>query len=400
MSEFSPGRFLPYGRQTLDEEDKRAILEVLETDFITQGPNVIAFEEAIAKQVGARYAVACSSGTAALHLACLALGLKQGQKLVTSPITFLSSANCAHFCQADSDFVDIDPDTWCLSPEKLEEKLEREKVDVVVPVHFSGHPSRMREIRALSEKYEFKIIEDCCHAPGAKYEGSPVGNCEFSDLSMFSFHPVKHITSGEGGCITTNSEELWKRLTRARTHGMHKDSHQFQNRELGFDANGEVNPWYYEMEEIGFNYRITDIQCALGISQLKKLAKFIKRRREIADFYSNVFANLEHVKTPVEAEDVLHAYHLYTLRINFEALGKSRRQIMKELSERGIGTQVLYIPLHFQPYYKQRYGYQRGDFPNAEQYYSECLSIPMFSGLSDQEMRYISENVIEILEQA
>ena len=293
-------RFLPYGRQTIDQADIEAVKKVFEGDWLTQGPRINEFEKAFSKYVGAKYAVACSNGTAALHLACQALGLCKGGKLVTSTVTFLSSANCAQFVNADTLFVDIDPNTYCMATVELEKLLNNEKIDVVIPVHLAGHSADMKTIYDLKEKYGFKIIEDACHAPGGTYNNTKIGSCKYSDMSIFSFHPVKHITTAEGGMITTNDEQLYNKLLRFRTHGMHKDPALFQNKLLAFDANGDQNIWYYEMCDVGYNYRITDIQCALGLSQLSKNDNSVKKRRSIASRYNTKFRDNPYITTPKE----------------------------------------------------------------------------------------------------
>ena len=390
-------RFLPYGRQTIDQTDINSVVDVFDSDFITQGPKIGDFETSFSEYVGAKYALACSNGTAALHLACQALGLSSGDKLVTSPVTFLSSANCAQFVNADTLFVDIDSETVCLSPDELENLLKKHKIDVVVPVHLAGHSADMQSIYQLKEKYGFQIIEDACHAPGGKYRDHKVGSCEFSDMSVFSFHPVKHMTTGEGGMITTNNENLYKKLLRLRIHGMHKDPSLFQNKELAYAPDGELNMWYYEMFEVGYNYRITDIQCALGLSQLKKNDKGIEKRRLIASKYNEAFCENKLIQTPIEKHNVKHAYHLYTISVDFEELGKSRNAVMKELRDFKIGTQVLYIPVHLQPYYAKKYSYKWGDFPASEDYYNQCLSIPMFHGLETHEVEYVIDCIKKVI---
>jgi perosamine synthetase len=392
-----PGRFLPYSRQSISQSDIARVLEVLESDFITQGSRVPEFEAAIADYVGARFAVACATGTAGLHLACQALDLKSGDRLVTSPITFVASANCAQFVGADTVFSDIDETTFCLSASHLEAVLQRHRPRVVVVVHFGGHPAELDELSQLKEKYGFKIIEDACHALGGMHHKHKIGASNVSEMSVFSFHPVKHITTGEGGIVTTNDEALYKRLIRYRTHGIHKDPDLFLSPELAFDEAGEVNPWYYEMLDLGYNYRITDLQCALGIGQLHKIDQFIERRRDIAARYNRDLADMDFVKTPKEIGDIKHAYHLYTLQVDFRELGVSRTKVMRELKNRGIGTQVLYIPIHLQPYYRTKYGYGPGMFPIAERYYDRCLSIPLFPDLSDSEVDWVVENLRQVL---
>ena len=371
---------------------------VLNNDFITQGPKINEFEQAFSNYVGAKYAIACSNGTAALHIACQAAGLKKGGKLATSPVTFLASANCAQFVGADTLFADIDPDTFCLSANKLEAILkENKKIDIVVPVHLAGHSADMKSIYELKNKYGFTIIEDSCHALGGFYESKNIGSCTFSDMSTFSFHPVKHITCGEGGMVTTNDEKLYERLLRFRNHGMHKDPNLFINKSLAFEKNGDQNIWYYEMLEVGHNYRITDIQCALGLSQLKKNDESVKKRRAFASRYNSQFRDNPYITTPTEQSNVKHAYHLFTILVDFDKMGKTRNTVMGELRDLKIGTQVLYIPIHLQPYYAKKYGHKLGDFNSSESYYTHCLSIPMFHGLKSEEVEYVIECVNRVI---
>ena len=389
--------FLPYGRQTIDDLDIQAVIDVLNADYITQGPKVQEFEEALSKYVGAKYAVVCNSGTSALHIACQALGLSKGGNLVTTPITFLATANCAQFVGADTKFVDIDPKTFCMSVNKLEKLLSKEKIEVVVPIHMAGHSADMQDIYNLKIKYGFHIIEDSCHALGGVYRETKVGSCKFSDMSTFSFHPVKHITTAEGGAVTTNDKELYKKLLRFRNHGMYKISEEFVNNKLAYDDKGLPNIWYYEISEVGHNYRITDIQCAIGISQLKKNNSFIESRRNIANIYNDGFKDNPHINTPIEFNNIKHVYHLYTIIVDFDKIGKNRNQVMKELKEEMIGTQVLYIPIHLQPYYAKKYNFKQGDFHLSEKYYDGCLSIPMYPTLTKSEIDYIIDRVNRII---
>ena len=317
--------------------------------------------------------------------------------MITSPITFVASANCAQFVGADTHFADIDIENHCLSPSSLEKKLKIKKIDIVVIVHMSGHPADLENIYKLKKKYNFKIIEDACHALGAKYKNKKIGSCFYSDISTFSFHPVKPITTGEGGMVTTNSKEIYESLLKFRTHGIHKKKNNFLNQKMAFDKDGKVNEWYYEMTELGFNYRITDIQCALGISQLKKIDKFIKARRNIAKMYNLGFLKNKLIKTPLEDIKAKHAYHLYTILIDFKKLGKSRNQVMRELKNYNIGSQVLYIPVHLQPYYLKKYDFKNGDFPLAEKYYENCLSIPIFPDLKKKEIIYTISQIYKTI---
>jgi UDP-4-amino-4,6-dideoxy-N-acetyl-beta-L-altrosamine transaminase len=404
-------KIIPYGRQWVEEEDIRAVVKVLQSEHLTQGPVIERFESAVAKYCGAKYAVAVSSGTAALHIACLAARLGKGDILWTSPNTFVASANCALYCGAKPDFVDISPHTYNMSVDAMEAKLyEAKKNDslpkVVVPVHFGGQSCEMERIYYLSKKFNFTIIEDASQAIGGSYKGDKIGSCSHSDMTVFSFHPVKHITTGEGGAITTNNQDLYETLLLLRTHGITKDPAKFINKDLAFvnssfsNSQSTIhnpqlpNPWYYEMQELGFNYRITDIQCALGLSQLNKLDAFIEKRRSIAAKYDEAFKDIEWIKVPVEPEASRSTYHLYVVQIDFDKLGKNRSQVMTILREKGVGTQVHYIPVHLQPYYRNKFGYKEGDYPATEQYYKRCLSLPIFPLLSDGEIDMIINSLI------
>ena len=391
-------RFLPYSRQCIDTQDIKKVSNVLKEDFITQGPRIESFEKKFARYVGSKFAVACATGTAALHLSCQALRLGPGGNLLTAPITFVASANCAQFVGADTFFADIDPKNHCISSKSLEKELKKRKINIVVVVHMSGHPANMKKIYDLKKKYKFKLIEDACHALGGSYEKKKIGSCFYSDISTFSFHPVKSITTAEGGMITTKSKEIYKRLLIYRTQEIHKISKDFIHKNLAFDKDGSTNTWYYEMNSLGFNYRITDIQCALGESQLKKIDRFIKARRKIAKIYNKGFKENKLITTPFEDKNhVVHAYHLYTILIDFKKLGKSRNQVINELKKFNIGTQVLYIPVHFQPYYSNKYGYKFGSFPNSEDYYKKCLSIPIFPGIKNKEINYVINKVNSVI---
>jgi len=390
-------KFLSYGRQMVDEDDIQSVVEVLRSDFLTQGSCVEEFEKNLAEYVGSKYAVVCSSGTAALHLACKALDVSKESRVATSSITFVASANCAQYVNAETVFIDIQPDTYCMSVSDLSRVLGGTKINVVIPVHFAGHSADMRAIHDLGKRHGFRIIEDSCHALGGDYEGAKVGSCEYSDMCTFSFHPVKAITTGEGGAVTTNNRELYERLLSLRAHGIQKSEDQFVNLDLAFDGEGEKNIWYYEMPQVGFNYRLTDIQCALGNSQLRKLDFFIARRRSIAKYYTEEFKENQFITTPIERNDTKHAYHIYVILVDFKRLGKSRNGVMKELRELGISTQVLYVPVHLQPYYKEKYGTNLGDCPISENYYESCVSIPMFPSLQNDEMTYIAESVNAVI---
>ncbi|HEY9102746.1 UDP-4-amino-4,6-dideoxy-N-acetyl-beta-L-altrosamine transaminase [Chitinimonas sp.] len=370
---------IPYGRQQIDQADIDAVVEVLHSDWLTQGPGIARFEAALAERCGAQYGVAVCNATAALHIACLAAGLGPGDHLWTSPNTFLASANCGRYCGADVDFVDIDPDTWNLCADKLEAKLKLAKQKgclpkVVVPVAFSGQSCDMARIKALSLEYGFTIIEDASHAVGADYLGKPVGCGDYADMTVFSFHPVKIITTGEGGLILTNRPELAEHLQRLRSHGMTRDPAQMTEASHG--------PWYYQQTELGYNYRITDLQAALGLSQLQKLDGFLARRRALVARYDRLLAGLP-LQLPKRQAGAESAWHLYVVRLKPES-GIAHKAFFEALRAAGIGVNLHYIPVHTQPYYRAL-GFQTGDFPEAERYYAEALSLPMYAGLSDAE---------------
>lgn len=393
---------IPYGRQWIGEEDIQAVVEVLRSDAITQGPKIQEFEKALAGYCGAKYAVAVNSGTSALHIACLAAGIGRGDEVVTSPITFIASANCVLYCGGRAVFADIDSETYNINPTEIKKKITS-KTKALIPVHFTGLPCEMEAIKKLAEEHNLLIIEDACHALGAEWQDSDgkwhkVGSCSHSDMAVFSFHPVKHITTGEGGAVLTNNEKFYEKLLLFRNHGITKDPAKFTNKDLAFPNNPESlihspNPWYYEMQELGFNYRITDIQCALGISQLDRIDSFIERRREIAGIYNKALKNILHIKIPHEPKGRKSAYHLYVIRIAFDKLGKSRPKVMAELKRYGIGTQVHYIPVHIQPYYRKKIGCKTGDYPEAERYYSEALSLPIYPKMTDGDAEKVINTV-------
>lgn len=397
--------FIPYGKQYIDDEDIEAVVEVLTSDWITQGPNIEGFEEEFARDVGAEYAVACSSGTAGLHLAALAAGFGAGDRVLTSPVTFLASANCARYVGADVGFIDVDPGTICLDPEKLAEYLSSathtEKIKGIIPVHYAGIPCDMPRIHRLAREENIIIIEDACHALGASYladgQEVKVGSCRHSDMSVFSFHPVKHITTGEGGMVTTNNCELYNKLLTYRNHGIVKTG--FINDELAYSGpDNSVNPWYYEMQYLGYNYRITDIQCALGLSQMRKLQRFVSRRREIVSTYRNAFEGRSDIGVLTPSEDVSPSWHLFPITVDFNKLGLSRLEVIGLYRKNGIGVQVHYIPVHFQPYYARLYGSRKGTFANAESYYERCLSIPIYPKMNQDEVERvikITENILD-----
>ena len=390
-------RFLPYGTQYLDRSDRNEILKVLNSKFITQGPEIKKFEDKFSKYVGSKYAIACASGTAALHLSCLALGINSNSKIITSAITFVASANCAEYLGANVDFVDIDEKTFCISVSQLEKKLKKKKIDLVIAVHLSGHSSDMAKIYKLKKKYNFQIIEDACHALGGKFNNFKVGSCKYSDISTFSFHPVKPITTAEGGMITTNNKKIYQKLLLYRTHGIHNNPSRFKNKNLAFDDNNQPNRWYYEMDVLGFNYRMTDLQAALGKSQLKKINLFTKKRNQIANIYNKNLESIKNLKIPFKSKKVLHTYHLYTIMVNFKKINLSKNKFMKFLFNNGIGSQVLYIPVFLQPYYKRKYNYKPNKFPISMRYYEQALSIPIFYNLTKKEQNFIVRKIKDIL---
>ncbi len=384
--------YIPYGRQDITEQDIEAVIEVLRSDWITQGPAIARFEQIVADYCGAKYAVAVSSATAALHLSCLALSLGQGERLWTSPNTFVASANCGLYCGAEVDFVDINPKSYNLSVETLESKLVLAQnhnclPKILVPVHFAGQSCDMVSIYNLSRRYGFRIVEDASHAIGAKYQNRPVGCCQFSDLAVFSFHPVKIITTGEGGMVLTNQEDLYEKLIRLRTHGITRNPQFIQG-----DSHGS---WYYQQLELGFNYRITDIQAALGASQMERLDEFIQRRSFLAQRYDHLLSDLP-VIVPWQHPDTQSSWHLYVIRLKLSQINKTHRQVFEELRRAGIGVNLHYIPVHTQPYYQQ-FGFKWGDFPEAEKYYGEAISLPLYYGLTEGDQNRVIRCLQEII---
>lgn len=371
---------IPYGRQSIDQSDIDAVVAALRSDWLTQGPAVPAFEQAMAARCGAAHGVAVCNATAALHIACLALGVGPGDWVWTSPNTFLASANCARYCGAQVDFVEIDPHTYNMCPQALAAKLAAAAKNnslpkVIIPVHFAGQPCDMAEIAVLAKQYGCRVIEDASHAIGATYRDIPIGACRYCDITIFSFHPVKIITSGEGGMALTNDESLARHMARLRSHGIVRES-----AELAEESHG---PWYYEQTELGFNYRLTDLQAALGHSQLQRLDTFIAARRRLADRYDRLLADLP-VITPRRAPERESAWHLYPVRVAAE----KRRAVFENLRSQKIGVQVHYIPVHLQPDYR-RLGFTAGDFPEAEAYYRQAFSLPLYADLSDADQDYV-----------
>ncbi|MFZ2738115.1 MAG: UDP-4-amino-4,6-dideoxy-N-acetyl-beta-L-altrosamine transaminase [Burkholderiaceae bacterium] len=371
---------IPYGRQDINQADIDAVVAVLHSDFLTQGPLVPAFESAVSHYCGAQYGVAVNSATSALHIACLALGVGPGDRVWTTPITFVASANCALYCGATVDFVDIDPRSYNLSAERLAEKLAiAEKTGtlpkVVIPVHLCGQPCDMVGIHALSRQYGFKIIEDASHAIGGKYQGEPIGNCHYSDITVFSFHPVKIITTAEGGMALTNRAELARKMALFQSHGITRD--------VAHMTHASDGPWYYQQIELGYNYRMTELQAALGISQLQRLDPYVARRHALAQSYNLLLQALP-VTTPWQHPDSYSGLHLYVIRLQLEQISKTQRQVFEALREQGIGVNLHYIPVPTQPYY-QRMGFKREDFPESERYYAEAISLPMFPAMTDSD---------------
>jgi UDP-4-amino-4,6-dideoxy-N-acetyl-beta-L-altrosamine transaminase len=381
---------IPYGRQSISEEDIEAVVEVLRSDFLTQGPAVPAFEESVASLSGAKYGVATNSATSALHIACLALGVGPGDSVWTSPLTFVASSNAALYCGAGVDFVDVDERTYNMCPVRLEEKLDRaaqagKLPKAIIPVHLAGQSCDMQAIHAAASRHGVRIIEDASHAIGGSYRSKPVGCCEFSDIAVFSFHPVKIVTTGEGGMAMTNDPGLAEAMRLDRSHGITRDPAQLQHDDVG--------PWYYEQLRLGFNYRMTDICAALGLSQMTRIEEFVARRREIAAAYDAAFADLP-VTSPWQHPDTASAWHLYISRIDRQRTSRSHREIFDSLREAGIGVNLHYIPVYRQPYYREL-GLGQGHCPNAEAYYAEAISLPMYFGLSDDEQRQAVAAVAE-----
>jgi UDP-4-amino-4,6-dideoxy-N-acetyl-beta-L-altrosamine transaminase len=374
-----PSSVIPYGCQSIDESDVAAVEEVLRSDWLTQGPAVPAFEQALCRRCESEYCVVVSSATAALHIACLTAGLGPGDQLWTSPNTFVASANCALYCGADVDFVDIDPATWCLDVTALELKLDSASragrlPKVVIPVAFGGRSCDMRKLKTLSARYGFTVIEDASHAVGATYAGRPVGCGEYADMTVFSFHPVKIITTGEGGAVMTNDAKCSERLQSLRSHGITRAPAKMQGASDG--------PWYYQMLELGFNYRMTDLQAALGLSQLGRLDAFLERRRYLAERYDRLLAGLP-LRLPVLLPLAESAWHLYVIRLSLTEVATNHRTAFERLRCAGIGVNLHYIPVHLHPYYRSL-GFAPGDFPQAEQYYREAISLPMYADMSDE----------------
>lgn len=396
--------FLPYGRQCIEEDDIAAVVAVLRGDFLTTGPAVEAFETALAACVGARFAVVCSSGTAALHIAMAALDLGPEDTVAVPSVTFLATANAARYVGAEVEFVDVDPRNGLATPSTFEQAIagaSGNRLRAMTPVHLAGQCVDMPGLLATARQHNLRIIEDAAHALGTTYldengETVAVGSCRHSDMAIFSFHPVKTVAMGEGGAVTTNDPELHEALLRLRNHGMTRTPDDFANRELAFAADGKANPWYYEMPKPGFNYRATDLQCALGLSQLGKLPRFAERRRVLVDAYDRRISALSPSVTPLSrVPGCVPTWHLYPVLIDFNASGLERALVMNELRNRGVGTQVHYIPVHLQPYYQDRYGKQI--LQGAEAYYEKALSLPLFVGMDDADVDRVVDALGEVL---
>ena len=383
-----------YGRQDINEADIQAVESVLRSDFLTQGPAIEQFERRVADYCGAKYAVAVCNATAALHISCLAAGLGKGDVLWTTPITFVASANCALYCGSDVDFVDIDAKTYNMNADLLGKKLRTAKAEgklpkMVIPVHLAGQSCDMRRIRALADEYGFAITEDASHAVGADYLDTKVGSCAFSDMTVFSFHPVKIVTTGEGGMVLTNDTALYEKLRLYRSHGITRDPKYMTHESDG--------PWYYQQIALGFNYRMTDMQAALGCSQMDRLDEFVARRRALAARYDTLLQGLP-VVTPYVMTEAHPSWHIYIIRINHEQIGKTKQQVFEEMKKRGIALNLHYIPVHRQPYY-EKLGFYRGDFLQSEKYYEEAFTLPLFYELTDEQQNYIVESLRNVLQQ-
>lgn len=380
-----------YGKQSVDQSDIDAVVEVLKSDFLTQGPAIEKFEKCVAEYCGVKYAVAVTNATSALHIACLAAGLGKGDVLWTSPITFTASANCGRYCGADVDFVDIDPSTYNMSVDELDKKLQQAEVKpkVVIPVHLAGQSCDMDKIYKLSQEYGFKVIEDASHAIGADYKSAKIGCCKYSDFTVFSFHPVKIVTTGEGGMVLTNDKDLHEKLLLYRSHGITRDTKLMTRLADG--------PWYYQQIDLGFNYRMTDMQAALGYSQMQKVDEFVSRRRYLAKRYNELLKNISNIRLPYQSEDTDSSWHLYVVRVDFSKINKTKQQIFAEMKDRGVCLNLHYIPVHTQPYY-QKQGFKDDDFPNSEKYYEEVFTLPLYYSLTDEQQDYIVKNLVEVLQ--
>ncbi|WP_123311269.1 UDP-4-amino-4,6-dideoxy-N-acetyl-beta-L-altrosamine transaminase [Vibrio crassostreae] len=383
---------IPYGKQDISQQDIDSVVDVLKSDFLTQGPQVPAFEKALTEHTGAQYALAVNSATSALHIACLALGLGEGDWLWTTPVTFVASANCGLYCGAKVDFVDINSATYNMCPKKLEQKLITAKATgtlpkVVVPVHLCGQPCDMESIAKLAKEYGFKVIEDASHAIGGQYHEQPIGNCKYSDITVFSFHPVKIVTTAEGGAALTNQKELADKMALLRSHGITRDPEMMTEASHG--------GWYYQQVDLGFNYRMTELQAALGVTQMQRLDEFVAARHMLSKRYNQMLSELPLV-LPYQLENTYSGLHLFVIRLKLDEISLTHKQVFDALRENGIGVNLHYIPVHTQPYY-QAMGYSEGNFPESERYYQEAISLPMFHGMTEEQQNTVVRVVTEIL---
>ncbi|MBE8563756.1 UDP-4-amino-4,6-dideoxy-N-acetyl-beta-L-altrosamine transaminase [Vibrio sp. OPT20] len=383
---------IPYGKQDISQQDIDSVVDVLKSDFLTQGPQVPAFEKALTEHTGAQYALAVNSATSALHIACLALGLGEDDWLWTTPVTFVASANCGLYCGAKVDFVDIDSATYNMCPKKLEQKLITAKATgtlpkVVVPVHLCGQPCDMESIAKLAKEYGFKVIEDASHAIGGQYHEQPIGNCKYSDITVFSFHPVKIVTTAEGGAALTNQKELADKMALLRSHGITRDPVMMTEASHG--------GWYYQQVDLGFNYRMTELQAALGVTQMQRLDEFVATRHVLSKRYNQMLSELPLV-LPYQLENTYSGLHLFVIRLKLDEISLTHKQVFDALRENGIGVNLHYIPVHTQPYY-QAMGFTEGEFPESERYYQEAISLPMFHGMTEEQQNTVVRVVTEIL---
>lgn len=376
--------YLPYGKQWIDNDDIQAVIDVLKGDFLTTGPSISHFERAVAEYVGAKFAVAFSNGTAALHGACFAAGIGEGDEVITTPITFAASANCVLYQGGTPVFADIDANTYNIDPNEIEKKINA-NTKAIIPVDFTGQPVELDQIQEIARKHNLVVIEDAAHALGAKYKRKMVGS--ISDMTMFSFHPVKHITSGEGGIITTNNKDYYEKLIMFRSHGITRDSNKMSENH---------GPWYYEMQFLGYNYRMTDFQAALGVSQLKKLDSFVSRRKKYVEMYNEAFENVPQLTIPFQHENSDSSWHLYIIKLDLDALKASRKQIFEALQAKNIGVNVHYIPVHLLPFYKDM-GHKEGDYPVAEGLYERIITLPLFPAMEEQDVLDVIKAVKETI---
>jgi UDP-4-amino-4,6-dideoxy-N-acetyl-beta-L-altrosamine transaminase len=376
---------LPYGHQWLDESDLAAVVKALKGDWITQGPLIDEFERCVADYCGARYAVAVANGTAALHAACAVAGISPGDEAITTPLTFAATANAVVYCGGRPVLSDIEPETLNIDPKEVKKRITP-RTKAILPVDFTGHPAALDEIATIARAHHLIVIEDAAHALGAEYKGRKVGG--LADMIILSFHPVKHITTGEGGMILTNNMEFCEKLKVFRHHGIVKAPHRLTKDE---------GPWYYEIQDLGYNFRITDFQCALGLNQMERLERFVARRREIAAQYTETFSELPEIITPREAEDVKAVYHVYVIQLRTELLRAGRREIFEALRAENIGVNVHYVPVHYHPLYQRKFGYRRGDYPNAERYYERAITLPIFPKMTDRDVHDVIDAMTKVL---